>query len=309
MQGLGVKGVHIAERDTQAGRDAKPIGAFVNTWSVEGFVSESFQPAELGWGTHERWFPPNGHRQARGCKAAIYLDTPGILTKVHTWTPAAGPQYGYLVTHNEAISIADYFTIGEGDAPEFRPTCHYAYHPCDQAVLSLHEALGSGRVQETLKILDENEILWGADDLGVLLYGHERNALWYGSRLSIQEARALAPFQNATGLQVTSAVLAGMAWALANPRAGIVETEEMDHAFCLRGAAALPRPDRGALYRLDAHLHPLAAVRRGDRRERPLAVRERAGDVSRTRAWKARPDRYIAGEPASRGAPTCCSIS
>jgi homospermidine synthase len=246
MQGLGVKGVHIAERDTQAGRDAKPIGTFVNTWSVEGFVSESFQPAELGWGTHERWFPPNGRRQARGCKAAIYLDTPGILTKVHTWTPAAGPQYGYLVTHNEAISIADYFTIGEGEAPEFRPTCHYAYHPCDQAVLSLHETLGSGKVQETLKILDENEILWGADDLGVLLYGHERNALWYGSRLSIQEARRLAPFQNATGLQVTGAVVAGMAWALANPRAGIVETEEMDHAFCLR----VQRPYLG---RIEAH--------------------------------------------------------
>jgi homospermidine synthase len=246
MQGLGVKGVHIAERDTQAGRDAKPIGTFVNTWSVEGFVSETFQPAELGWGTHERWFPPNGHRQARGCKAAIYLDTPGILTKVHTWTPAAGPQYGYLVTHNEAISIADYFTIGEGDSPGFRPTCHYAYHPCDQAVLSLHETLGSGRVQETLKILDENEILWGADELGVLLYGHARNALWYGSRLSIQETRRLAPFQNATGLQVTSAVIAGMAWALANPRAGIVETEEMDHAFCL----GVQRPYLG---RIEAH--------------------------------------------------------
>ena len=39
MQRLGVKGVHIAERDTQAGRDAKPIGSFVNTWSVEGFIS------------------------------------------------------------------------------------------------------------------------------------------------------------------------------------------------------------------------------------------------------------------------------
>ena len=100
-------------------------------------------------------------------------------------------------------------------------------------MLSLHETLGSGRVQDTLKILDENEILWGADDLGVLIYGHARNALWYGSRLSIQETRALAPFQNATGLQVTSAVVAGMAWALANPGAGIVETEEMDHAFCL----------------------------------------------------------------------------
>ena len=67
---------------------------------------------------------------------------------MHTWTPAAGPQFGFLVTHNEAISIADYFTVGEGAAPEYRPTCHYAYHPCDHAILSLHETFGSGRIQE-----------------------------------------------------------------------------------------------------------------------------------------------------------------
>ena len=234
MQALGVKGVHIAERDTQAGRDAKPIGTLRQHLVGRGLRLREL-PARRARLGHPR--DAGSRRTATatraGCKAAIYLDTPGILTKVHTWTPAAGPQYGFLVTHNEAISIADYFTVGEGDAPEFRPTCHYAYHPCDQAVLSLHETLGSGEVQEKLKILDENEILWGEDCLGVLLYGHERNALWYGSRLSIQEARALAPFQNATGLQVTSAVLAGMAWALANPSAGIVETEEMDHAFCL----------------------------------------------------------------------------
>ncbi len=246
MQRLGVKGVHIAERDTQAGRDPRRTNVFVNTWSVEGFISESFQPAELGWGTHETWFPPNGHRQETGCKSAIYLDTPGLLTKVHTWTPEAGPQYGYLVTHNEAVSISDYFTVGSGDAPQYRPTCHYAYHPCSQAILSLHEMLGSGRVQDKLKILDENEILWGEDCLGVLVYGHAKNALWYGSRLSIEEARELAPFQNATGLQVTSAVLAGMVWALENPSAGIVETEEMDHARCLD----IQRPYLG---RVEAH--------------------------------------------------------
>lgn len=246
MQQLGVKGVHIAERDTQAGAEAKPLGTFVNTWSVEGFVAEVFQPSELGWGTHERWFPPNAHRHPDGCRAAIYLDTPGVLTKVHTWTPAAGPQYGFLVTHNEAISIADYYTVGSGDEPEYRPTCHYAYHPCDASVLSLHEMLGSGRMQSQARILEEHHILWGADDLGVLLYGHAKNALWYGSRLTIQEARDLAPYQNATGLQVTSAVLAGMAWALANPRAGIVETDEMDHEFCLQ----VQRPYLG---RIEAH--------------------------------------------------------
>ena len=255
MRDLGVKGVHIAERDTQVGRARRPRGTFVNTWSVEGFVAESFQPAELGWGTAEPWFPPNGRRHADGCRAAIHLDTPGIVTRVHTWTPAAGPQLGYLVTHNEAISIADYYTIGEGEAPEYRPTCHYAYHPCDDAILSLHEILGTGAMQAQMRILDETEVADGEDCLGVLVYGHARNAFWYGSRLSMAEAAALAPAQNATGLQVSSAVLAAMVWALENPGAGIVEADEMDHARCL----AVQRPYLG---RMEGHYTdwtPLAA--------------------------------------------------
>ncbi|KPP93738.1 MAG: homospermidine synthase Hss [Rhodobacteraceae bacterium HLUCCA08] len=233
MRSLGVQGVHIAERDTQARARPRPREVFVNTWSVEGFIAEGFQPAELGWGTHEPWFPDNGHRHATGCQAGIWLDRPGAITRVHSWCPTPGPQFGFLVTHNEAISIADYYTVGQGADPDYRPTCHYAYHPCDDAVLSLHEMFGSGRQQTRHHILTEDEIVEGIDELGVLLYGHERNALWFGSRLSNAETRDLAPYQNATGLQVTSAVLAGMAWALENPNAGIVEADEMDHARCL----------------------------------------------------------------------------
>lgn len=233
MQSLGVKGIHIAERDTQKSSQHKKIGTFVNTWSVEGFISEGFQPAELGWGTHEKWMPEDARSYDTGCQAAIWMERPGAITRVHTWCPTPGPQYGFLVTHNEAISISDYYTVGDAAAPEYRPTCHYAYHPCDDAVLSFHETFGSGRLQEHYHILDENEITGGIDELGVLLFGHQKNALWYGSRLSIEETRDLAPFQNATGLQVSSAVLAGMVWALENPNAGIVETDEMDHVRCL----------------------------------------------------------------------------
>ncbi len=43
MQSLGVKGVHIAERDTQARTIPRPAGVFVNTWSVEGFIAEGYQ--------------------------------------------------------------------------------------------------------------------------------------------------------------------------------------------------------------------------------------------------------------------------
>jgi homospermidine synthase len=236
MRSLGVKGVHIAERDTQRTKHPKPMDAFWNTWSVEGFISEGLQPAELGWGTHETWMPDNMRVQAEGsgCRAARFLLQPGANTRVRTWCPTPGAQYGFLVTHNESVSIADYFTVGEGLDPEYRPTCHYAYHPANDAVLSLHEMFGqSGRPQSVFHVLDEDELVDGIDELGVLLYGHERNAFWYGSQLSVEETRRIAPYQNATGLQVTSAVLAGMVWALENPEAGIVEADEMDHARCL----------------------------------------------------------------------------
>ena len=234
MRDLGVKGVHIAERDTQRARLPKPMGVFWNTWSVEGFISEGFQPAELGWGSHETWQPDNMHSQTEGCQSARFMLQPGANTRVRTWCPTPGAQYGFLVTHNESVSIADYFTVGSGLDPEYRPTCHYAYHPANDAVLSLHELFGNGGTpQETLHVLDEAEIVDGIDELGVLLYGHAKNAYWYGSQLSIEETRDLAPYQNATGLQVTSAVLAGMVWALENPEAGIVEADEMDYRRCL----------------------------------------------------------------------------
>ncbi len=215
---LQVKGIHIAERDTQRAKQPKPMNAFVNTWSVEGFVSEGMQPAELGWGTHEKWMPANGRKHKTGCQAAIYMLQAGADTRVRSWTPTAQAQFGFLVTHNESISIADYFTLKQGRRTAYRPTCHYAYHPCNDAVLSLHEMFGqAGKRQPTIHILDENEIVDGIDELGVLLYGHKKNAYWYGSQLSIEETRRIAPYQNATGLQVTSAVLAGMVWALENP--------------------------------------------------------------------------------------------
>jgi len=90
-----------------------------------------------------------------------------------------------------------------------------------------------GQVQERHHILTEDEIVDGIDELGVLLYGHAKNAYWYGSQLSIEETRKLAPYQNATGLQVTSAVLAGIVWMLENPDRGLVEADEMDFRRCL----------------------------------------------------------------------------
>jgi homospermidine synthase len=231
---LGVKGIHIAERDTQVTQGGKPKDVFYNTWSIDGFISEGLQPAELGWGSFEGELPFDGAEHDFGCGAAIYLKRPGAATRVRTWTPKAGSVIGFLITHSEAISISDYFTLRDESGRAFyRPTCHYAYHPSDAAVLSVHEMEGKALTPQSRFHLMNDDIVEGIDELGVLLYGHDRNAYWYGSQLSIEEARKLAPYQNATGMQVTSAVLSGMVWAIENPERGVTEPDEMDFARCL----------------------------------------------------------------------------
>ncbi len=228
-QTLGIKVMHVAERDTQISNVPKVPNEFVNTWSVDGFVSEGAQPAELGWGTHEKNFPVDGGRHSVGSGCAIYLNRPGASTRVRTWTPKSGHFHGFLITHSEAISLADYYTVIKDGRVVYRPTAHYAYHPCDNAVMSLHEFAGRNWTLQDHKRIMLNEITQGMDELGVLLAGHQKNAYWYGSQLSIEEARNLAPYNSATGLQVTSAALAGMIWAMENPQRGIVEPDEMDH--------------------------------------------------------------------------------
>jgi homospermidine synthase len=225
---LGVKVMHIAERDTQVSNVPKAANEFVNTWSVDGFVSEGAQPAELGWGTHEKHFPADGGRHQQGSGCAIYLNRPGASTRVRTWTPAAGHFHGFLITHSEAISLADYYTVMDGARVAYRPTTHYAYHPSDNAVLSVHEFAGNNWHLQDRKRIMLNEITAGIDELGVLLAGHKKNAYWYGSQLSIEEARKLAPYNSATSLQVTSAALSGMIWAMENPNRGIVEPDDME---------------------------------------------------------------------------------
>lgn len=224
---LDIRAIHISERDTQVMSERKRPGEFVNTWSVNGFVSEGSQPAELGWGTHERTLPHDAGTHKDPQAPGIFLNRCGAATKVRTWAPLAGPFHGFLITHNEALSIADYLSVKREGHVVYRPTVHYAYHPCDDAVLSVNELAATEFAGKYTERLISDEIVSGIDELGVLLMGHQKNAYWYGSRLDIDTARSRAKYNSATSLQVTAAVLAAVVWAIRNPTRGLVEADEM----------------------------------------------------------------------------------
>jgi homospermidine synthase len=244
-QRLGIKVIHIAERDSQLPSLRRQPGEFTNTWSVDGFIGEGLQPAELGWGSHEKILPADAREFETGCKAAIYLDRPGISTHIRSYSPLSGPQTAFLITHGESISIADYFSVRDSQGEvSYRPTVLYAYHPNDDTILSMIELQEREWMPQERRTVITDDIESGIDALGVLLMGHNNKSYWFGSFLSIEEARHLTLHNNATSLQVVAGILSAAEWALQSPTSGIIEPDEMPFRQIIENA----RPYLGEVF-------------------------------------------------------------
>ncbi len=232
---LGVKVIHCSEWDTQRASRPKRPDEFVATWSVEGMWEESISPSELGWGTHEKWVPPFATRPETGPGNQIILSQMGLNTWVRSWVPDQ-EIVGMIVTHGESFGISHALTVKEDGQPVYRPTVHYAYMPCNDSLVSLHELRCRNYELHPRKRILTDEITEGMDLVGALIMGHRYQSWWTGSILSIEAARKKVPHVNATAVQVGAGVMAAALWAIQNPRRGICFPEELPHTEILRYA-------------------------------------------------------------------------
>jgi homospermidine synthase len=156
---------------------------------------------------------------------------------MNTWVRSFVPNWnihGMVVRHGEAFTISDKLTVWKNGKAVYRPTMHYAYCPCDEAIASLNEMRGYNyHLNENQRIMND-EITDGADVLGALIMGHDYNSWWVGSDLSIQESRRLVPHQNATTMQVAISVVAASMWMIENPAEGVVVPDELPHDYILK---------------------------------------------------------------------------
>ncbi|MEY4005398.1 MAG: Homospermidine synthase [Verrucomicrobiota bacterium] len=229
---LGVKVIHCSERDTQITDQPKQVDEFVNTWSIEGFREEGTTTAEMGWGTHEKQLPAHAFQHKQGPRNQICLARMGINTWVRSWVPDYDI-LGMVVRHGEAFTISDKLTVWDGKKAVYRPTMHYAYCPCDEAIASLNEMRGYNYKLNANQRIMNDEITAGSDILGALIMGHAYNSWWIGSDLSIEESRRLVPHQNATTMQVAISVVAASMWMIENPERGVVVPDDMPHEYIL----------------------------------------------------------------------------
>jgi len=230
---LGVKVIHVSERDTQITRRPKEIDEFVGTWSIEGLREEGVAPAEMGWGTHEKELPPKANTPDYGPKNQIFLSQMGMNTWVRSWIPYQ-EIVGMVIRHGEAFTISEELTVWKKGRAIYRPTVHYAYMPCHETLSSLHELrCRNYELQPKCRIMSD-EITKGEDILGALIMGHKYHSWWTGSILGIDESRRLVPHQNATTMQVAIGVVAATMWMIENPEKGLCVPDDLPHEYIIR---------------------------------------------------------------------------
>jgi homospermidine synthase len=226
---VNLRVIHISEIDTQQTSTPHRSDTFLNTWSVEGFYEEGIAPAEIGWGTHERTMPEDGFAHDSEPRNQICLKRFGINTFVKSRVPSQ-EIVGMVVRHGEAFSLSDALTSwNRNGTAQHRPTVHYSYCPCPEALRSLQDLRERGYVmQEKWRVMSD-EIESGVDELGVLLMGHDFKSWWTGTVLDIAEARRLVPGQNATTLQVAASVLGAVVWMIQHPNEGVRLPDQLPH--------------------------------------------------------------------------------
>ena len=248
----------------------------------KGLREEGTTTAEMGWGTHEKQLPPLAFEHAEGPKNQICLARMGMNTWVRSWVPNYSIR-GMVVRHGEAFTLSDKLTVWEDDKAIYRPTVHYAYCPCNCAVMSLHELRGYGyKLQPNLRIMTD-EIIGGEDIFGALIMGHPYKAWWTGSILGIEESRRLVRHQNSTTMQVAISVVAAVDLDDRESRPRRARARRPAARLHPRHRQSVPRRNALDPRRLDA------AARHGELFRRLQPPRPRLGrsrGSSRTFSWR-----------------------
>lgn len=218
------------KRDPSWGR-----GCGVNSWSVEGLVTEALQRGESGWGSHEGEPPPGWEiQEGEGGVQVAMMGESGAAMRVRSWTPMGGRGIGRPITHLESIGISRMLTDEESG---WRPTAHYAYQVGMEASSLLDRALkGEWKTGDESHVAGPS-MIEGVNELGMLICSPRMGSIWVGSRLSSEEARERVASSQATTLQVAAGLAAALKIAMESPRLGLMEPEDVDDERLLKEAA------------------------------------------------------------------------
>ena len=246
-QKLGIRMIHVNDVDLQKTNLKYDDSTLVSTWCIDSFFFEMLSEATFNVGTHE-----NINYQA-DCnlldKEKGYLEFKNMAAdkKCRTYYPN-GEFEGYLVPHEETITIAKSLEVRQNGETIYRPSVMFLYSPCEAA----HKYFSTSKVnnypnidpekpqdytdEEGLnsivrgvkyppkaEILYRENITEGTEYVGVLIVGENFKPVWVGNRIELKflyKRPKDSYWQTPTITPVAMSALAATCWMIKNKERG-----------------------------------------------------------------------------------------
>ena len=235
---LGVRTIHVSEKDTQIVNNPKRVNEYMNTWGGmgEAFFEEALGCVEASWGTHEKIFFKEGDIVPMKDNYLVWKKKCAYV-KAQSWVPQYGRFIGNIIRHDESYTIGKNLTVlDENGKIIYKPSVYYVYNPTQEALASLEELKERNhKIQDNYRFMTD-EIIDGRDILGLTYYLENGDVFWAGSMLSIHEARKIFPpeyhnFINATNTTVSAGILSAVLELIRldkkNKKLGLIDPDDL----------------------------------------------------------------------------------
>lgn len=245
---LGIKMIHVNDIDLQEFNGEFREDVLYNTWCVDSFWFEMLSESTFNIGTHEQIDYEEESKLYDKQKGYFEFKQLAADTKCHTYYPN-GEFEGYMVPHEETITIAKSLEVKEDNEIIYRPSVMFLYSPCKYARDFLQQSKGKEGSDKTIirgyAYPDDYEILYpekissGTEYVGVLILGDKFNPVWVGNRIErsfLNKDKKSSLWQTPTITPVAISALAAVCWMLKHKEEGGIYFPDdiMDYSYILK---------------------------------------------------------------------------
>ena len=245
-QRLGVKMIHVNDIDLQKINDKYDDNKLFNTWCIDSFFFEALSEATMNIGTQEKIDFEDECKFIDYENGFIEFKKLAVEKECDTYYPE-GKFKGYLVPHEETITIAKSLEVKKDNKVIYRPSVMFIYSPCEFARKYLKNAKVNeypnpdpnkpldceNQNGETIirgyvypkysEIVYKEKIESGTEYVGVLIMGENFKPVWVGNRIELSylyKNEKDSYWQTPTITPVAMSALAAVCWMIKNKEKG-----------------------------------------------------------------------------------------
>lgn len=243
---LGIRMIHVNDIDLQEVKDEYSDNILFSTWCTDSFWFEMLSEATANIGTHEQIDFEDECNLVDYDKGYLEFQKIAADKKCRTVYPG-GEFEGFLVPHEETITIAKNLEVKDGEKVIYRPSVMFIYSPCLYATNYFSKAkvndypnpdplkpqdvenengqtIIRGYVYpQNFEIVYQEKIAQGTEYVGVLLLGDNFEPVWVGNRVEtsfLNKDKHASYWQTPTITPVAMSALAAVCWMLKNREKG-----------------------------------------------------------------------------------------